>query len=127
MDATSKAVMDKIGAKMLVISGALVGMSVKFAESAELWIDSFVSAWENSSDKIENTVLGTFERIKLSLETGGLNIPNPEATLPTVTGTPAVSAAGASVINNNFQVTATDPMEAGKKMARLIDQSTRDM
>jgi TP901 family phage tail tape measure protein len=127
MDATSKAVMDKIGAKMLVISGALVGMSVKFAESAELWIDSFVSAWENSSDKIENTVLGTFERIKLSLETGGLNIPNPEATLPAVTGTPAVSAAGASVINNNFQVTATDPMEAGKKMARLIDQSTRDM
>lgn len=127
MDATSKAVMDKIGAKMLVISGALVGMSSKFAESAELWIDSFVSAWENSSDKIESTVLGTFERIKLSLETGGLNIPNPEATLPAVTGTPAASAAGASVINNNFQVTAIDPMEAGKKMARLIDQSTRDM
>jgi hypothetical protein len=128
MDATSKAVMDKIGAKMAVIGGALTGMSSKFAAAAETWIDSFVTAWENSSDRIESTILGTFEQIKLALETGGLNVPAPEAALSAVTGVPATSAAaaGGSVVNN-FQVTATDPLEAGKKMARMIDQSTRDL
>ena len=128
MDATSKAVMDKIGAKMAVIGGALTGMSSKFAAAAETWIDSFVTAWENSSDRIESTILGTFEQIKLALETGGLNVPAPEAALSAVTGVPAASAAtaGGSVVNN-FQVTATDPLEAGKKMARMIDQSTRDL
>lgn len=127
MDMTTSAVLARIGDKMKVISDALNNMTVTFSSIAETWIDAFIASWETNSIRMQDTVLATLSDLQLNLNTASLGNPNANATTSgTTTGSTAQTAGGKNIINN-FNVTALDPLEAGKKMARLIDQSSRDV
>jgi TP901 family phage tail tape measure protein len=125
MDMTSNAVLQRIGDKMKVIGDALNGMTVTFSSIAETWIDSFVQSWEKNSIRMEEAILATLNKFNLNLNTAALGNP----LNPTIGGgsgaTAALNANGNSIVNN-FQITALDPEEAGKRISRLINQSMRD-
>lgn len=126
MDATSQMVLQRIGDKMKVIAQAMNGMTATFSSIAEGWINAFIESWDKNSIRLQETVMRTLSQLQIGLNTAALGNPGLSGAMTASnTAVAAVSPNGSSVVNN-FQVNANDPMEAGKKMARLIDQSTRD-
>jgi hypothetical protein len=126
MDATSQMVLQRIGDKMKVIAQAMNGMTATFSSIAEGWINAFIESWDKNSIRLQETVMRTLSQLQIGLNTAALG--NPSLSGAAGVSNPALAAASpnGSTVVNNFQVNANDPMEAGKKMARLIDQSTRD-
>ena len=126
MDLTTTAVIARIGEKLKLISDAMNGMTVTFSSIAETWIDAFVTSWDANSVRMQQAVLGTLSNLGLTLNMAALGGQLPQLS-GAAAGGEAPPIAGAGSVINNFQVTALDPLEAGKKMARMIDQSTRDL
>lgn len=127
MDATSQMVLQRIGDKMRVIAEAMNGMTATFSSIAEGWINAFIESWDKNSSRLQETVMRTLSQLQIGLNTSALGNPTLSAATTASGAGLAAATPGGSTVVNNFQVNATDPMEAGKKMARLIDQSTRDI
>jgi len=124
MEMTSTIIMQRIGEKMKIIGDALNGMTMTFSSIAETWIDSFIESWDKNSVRMQDAILATLNNLNIGLNTAALGNP---VTGVAGAGIPlATAGVGGNSIVNNFQVTAIDPEEAGKRISRLINQSMRD-